>query len=318
MFQNPLVSIVIPNWNGQEYLQTCLTALLRQTYTNIEVLVVDNASADNSVQYIKEHFSWVRLIELPENRGFTGATNAGIRASTGEVVALLNNDTEADANWVALLVQALAENPDAGSAVGKIYLFDRRDTFHAAGDAFGSNGLPRNRGVWQVDVGQFDHDRFVFGGCGGAVAYRRQVLEVVGLLDEDFFFSLEDVDLNWRAQLAGFRCVFVPRARVYHHLSATGGGETASYYVGRNTLLVLAQTVPDIIWQQHFGAIVAQQGQIAWQALRAWRGKAARARLRGQLAGLLALPRALTKRRKIQALRQVPPTYLLDLLEDEN
>jgi GT2 family glycosyltransferase len=109
-------------------------------------------------------------------------------------------------------------------------LFTERDKLHSAGDGFGINGVPINRGVWQKDEGQFDADVYVFGGCGGAVAYRREMLDDIGLFDEDLFMYLEDVDLNWRAQLAGYRAVFAPKAVVYHHLSATGGGVIASHH----------------------------------------------------------------------------------------
>src|SRR5690606_28181033 len=117
-------------------------------------------------------------------------------------------------------------------------LFDRRDHFHTAGDYFTLDGRAGNRGVWQQDVGQYDTEEFVFSACGGAAAYRRTMLDQIGMLDDDFFFSGEDVDLGWRAQLTGWRCLYVPTAVVYHHLSATGGGKTSSYYDGRNLIFI--------------------------------------------------------------------------------
>jgi GT2 family glycosyltransferase len=193
-------------------------------------------------------------------------------------------------------------------------LFDRRDTLHSAGDGFGVDGIPINRGVWQKDEGQFDRDTYIFGGCGGAVAYRREMLDEIGLFDEDLFMYLEDVDLNWRAQLAGYRAVFAPRAVVYHHLSATGGGLIASYYTGRNTIFVLAKNLPGSIFRRHWQAIVGAQLKIALDALRAWRGEAARARLRGQLAGLWGLPKWLVKRRCVNRFKRVDDRYLENLL----
>ena len=120
-------------------------------------------------------------------------------------------------------------------------LFDQRDHIHTAGDYFTRDGRAGNRGVWQTDDGQFDREEYVFSACGGSSVYRRALLDQVGLLDDDFFFSLEDVDLGWRAQLAGWRCLYTPAAIVYHHLSATGGGVTASYYDGRNLIFVLVK-----------------------------------------------------------------------------
>jgi len=310
-----LVSVVIPNWNGAQYLPTCLDSLRRQTYRSLEVIVVDNASADASREVLARDYPEVRLIALDENRGFAGAANVGIRAARGEVIALLNNDTEADPRWAAELAGALARHPDAGSAASKMLLFDRRDTFHSAGDSFGTDGLPANRGVWQKDVGQFDREEYVFGGCGGAVAYRREMLRQIGLLDELFFFSCEDVDLAWRAQLAGWRCIYVPTAVVYHCLSATGGGVTSSYYTGRNTIWVLAKDVPGPLLRRHGCAMLRAQARIAWQAVRAWRGAAARARLRGQLAGILSLGRMLGRRRAVQVSRRIAIAELERLLE---
>ncbi|MEK7785803.1 MAG: glycosyltransferase family 2 protein, partial [Chloroflexota bacterium] len=150
--------------------------------------------------------------------------------------------------------------------------------------------------------------------CGGSAACRKIMLDQIGLLDEDFFFSCEDVDLAWRAQLAGWKAVFAPRAVVFHKLSATGGGATASFYDGRNFIYVLVKDVPTSVWRKHWREIIGAQWRITIEALKAWRGVAARARLRGQLAGLLALPKLLAKRRRVQATRQVSDDYIFSIL----
>lgn len=170
--------------------------------------------------------------------------------------------------------------------------------------------------MWQRDEGQFEREEYVFSACGGAAAYRRAMLDQIGLLDDDFFFSMEDVDLAWRANLADWRCVYTPRAVVYHKLSATGGGVTASFYDGRNALWVIAKNYPSFLWRKHWRRIVAAQAQTAWQALRAWRGAAARAKLRGMVAGVLGLPRMLKKRRAIQASWRISDLALEALLTD--
>ncbi|MBI5671224.1 MAG: glycosyltransferase family 2 protein [Chloroflexi bacterium] len=300
-----MLSVIIPNWNGARFLPTCLDALARQTYTSLEVIVVDNASHDGSPALIREQYPDVKLVELPENKGFTGACNAGIEAAQGEFVALLNNDTEVDTGWAAAVVDAFQRHPEIGIVASKMLLFDQRDHIHTAGDYFTTDGRAGNRGVWQQDVGQFDREEYVFSACGGSSAYRRAMLDQIGLLDDDFFFSLEDMDLAWRAQLTGWRCLYTPRAVVYHHLSATGGGVTASYYDGRNLIFVLVKNLPAALWRKHGWSILRAQARLAWEALRAWRGAAARARLRGMLAGLLGLPRMWRKRRVVQAIRTV-------------
>lgn len=319
--QSPLrISVIIPNWNGAGHLPVCLDSLRSQTIAgpetgiHLQVIVVDNASTDGSQELLARDYPEVEVIQLPENRGFTGACNAGLKAAQADVKVLLNNDTEADPNWLAEVMAAFSRHPRAGSVASRMMLFDRRDVFHTAGDFFRLDGTPGNRGVWQKDAGQYDSEEFVFSACGGSAAYRREMLDEVGLLDDAFYFSSEDLDLGWRAQLAGWRCVYAPKAVVYHKLKATGGDELASYYNGRNLIFILAKDYPASLLRRYWPAVLRAQWRIGWQALRAWRGRAARARLRGQLAGLLGLPRMIRARRKIMESRRVTDDYLLELL----
>src|SRR5258708_39463846 len=195
-------------------------------------------------------------------------------------------------------------------------LFDRRDHLHTAGDFYRVDGQAGNRGAWQRDDGQFDTETYVFSACGGSSVYRRSLLDEVGLLDDDFFFSLEDMDLAWRAQMKGWRCVYAPNAVVYHHLAATGGGVTASFYDGRNAIYLLVKDYPGPLWRKHWRRILRQQGRIAADAIRAWRGAAARARVRGMATGLLRVPWLLTKRQMIQQTRNDSIEYLESILTD--
>ncbi len=301
----PTFSVIIPNWNGREHLEVCLTALRCQRHQSFEVILVDNGSTDGSPAYVRESFPEVRLVELGENRGFTGACNAGLQVAAGGYIVLLNNDTEADAGWLAALASAFSRHPRAGILASKLLLFDRRDHFHAAGDYYRLDGIPGNRGVWEQDTGQYDREEPVFGACAAAAAYRREMVDQIGFLDEDFYFSCEDVDLAWRANLAGWRVVYVPRAVVYHKLKATGGSVTGSYYDGRNFLYLIWKNYPGPLLRRHWRLLLRAQLRITREAVRAWRGAAARARLRGQLAGLLGLPRMWRKRRLIQQSRRI-------------
>lgn len=310
----PLLSVVIPNWNGARFLPVCLDSLARQGWRELEVIVVDNASADESCALLRRDYPQVQLIELTRNLGFTGACNAGLRSAAGDMLGLLNNDTELHPDWATEVMAALERHPQAGAVASKMLLFDRRDHLHTAGDCFSLDGRARNRGVWQRDRGQYEREEYVFSACGGAAVYRRRMLEQIGLLDDDFFFSCEDVDLGWRAQLAGWRCVYAPKAVVYHHLAATGGGATASYHDGRNLIYLLAKNYPADLWRRHGGKVLRAQWRLLREALSAWRGAEARARLRGMLAGLAGLPRMLRKRPAIQASRQVSLQYLEELL----
>ncbi len=310
----PLVSVVIPNWNGAHFLPGCLDSLRRQDYAPLEILVADNASSDGSRDLLNERYPDVTLLALPENRGFTGACNAGMAAARGEIVVLLNNDTEVDPGWVSAIVDTFVRHPEAGLVASKMLLFDRRDHFHTAGDLFRVDGRLFNRGVWERDEGQYDQEEYVFSACGGSAAYRRAMLDEIGLLDDDFFFSCEDMDLAWRAQLAGYRCVYQPAAVVYHRLAATGGGVTASYHDGRNMIWLLVKNYPGALWRKHGLKVLRAQLGLAWEALRAWRGAAARARLRGMVAGLIGIPRMMRKRRGIQRSRRVSLAYLESIL----
>lgn len=312
----PVVSIIIPNYNGLRFLDTCLHALQAQTYPQdkLEIILVDDASTDASVPYVQTRYPHVQVLPLERNSGLAVACNRGVAMSRGEIVILLNNDTEVEPKWVEALVVALQAHPWAGAAASKMLLFDRRRVLHSAGDMMGVDGIPRNRGVWEEDRGQYDADRVVFGGCGGAVAYRRHVWDELGGFDEDLFMYLEDVDLAWRMQLRGWGTVFAPEARVYHHLSATGGGPLASFYSGRNTIWVIAKNMPTPLLRRYWQDVLGAQWRITREALRAWRGEAARARLKGQFAGILGLPRMLNKRRAVQAQRRISLSDLDTLL----
>ncbi len=217
--------------------------------------------------------------------------------------------------WLEALAKSVVTNPRAAAITSKLLLFDRRDTLHSAGDLLGRDGLARNRGVWEVDRGQYDGQPAVFGACGGASAWRREVWQALGGFDESFWMYLEDADLSFRARLAGFEIVFAPEARVYHHLSATAGDVLASYYVGRNSLWLLARNMPRSLLLRNLPQIVVAQLRITLDALWNWRGEAARARLRGQLDGLRALPRLAAQRDAIQRLRVIDDASLARRLE---
>ena len=312
----PFFSVVVPTYNGLRHMAGVLSALQQQTFADHEVIVVDDASSDATAQWVAENHPWVRLIVNRRNIGFAASCNTGAAAARGRYVALLNNDTEPAATWLAELARAIAAHPDAAIVASKLLLFDRRDTLHTTGDMLGADGIPRNRGVWEEDRGQYDVAGEIFSGCGGASAYRKDVWQALGGFDEDFWMYLEDVDLGFRARLLGCAAVFAPEARVYHRLSQSGGDTLASYYVGRNTIWLIAKNMPRSLLLRNAPQIAASQVRIALDALRSWRGEAAQARLRGQWAGLLGLPQQLAKRRVIQPRRQIDDSELAKLLSD--
>lgn len=315
------VDVIIPTYNGRQHLAVCLPALCRQSYRDFRVIVADDASSDGTAEYVGEIMPEAVVVRLDRNCGLIAAVNRALETSRALLVALLNNDTEAEPDWLAALVDALDRHPDAGAAASKLRLFDRRDAIHSAGDTYTRDGMPGNRGVWELDRGQYDREEEVFGACGGAALYRRAALDDAAavdgaILDPDLFMYCEDVDLNWRLRLLGYTIVYVPAAVVYHRLSATGGGPLASYYVARNTLAVLAKDVPGPLLRRNAAKITARQLRLLLSTLPHLREQAARARLRGLLAAPLMLPAMLPKRRRIQSARRVPLGAIERILTD--
>ncbi len=306
--------MIVPNWNGAAYLPTCLDALQRQTQADFEVVVVDNGSRDGSLDLLRRDYPEATVIALPRNLGYAGGCNVGLRQAAGETLCILNNDTEVDPTWLAELLAALDRHPDAGMATPKVKLFDERARLHTVGDFVRVDGTFDSRGVWQLDEGQFEQEGYVFGAAGVAPAFRRAMLDDIGLFDADFHSYCEDVDLSWRAQLAGYKCVYAPGAVLYHRVSATGGGVMASFYVARNTIWTLVKNLPAGLWKKYRSLIVAAQWRRFVEAARMWRGAAARATMRGQIAGALGWARFLPKRRVIQAGRRVSEAYIESLL----
>jgi GT2 family glycosyltransferase len=296
-----MIDIIIPNFNGAALLPTCLDALRAQTRRDFCITVVDDGSSDDSLVLLARDYPEVQIVRMDRNRGLAAAVNAGIQVTNRPFVVLLNNDTEATPDWLAALVGTLERYPQYSFAASKLMLFDRRDHIHSAGDFYRLNGEPGSRGVWQRDSGQFDAVSEVFGPCAGAAAYRRSVLTTLAecgrVFDQDLVMYCEDVDLNLRARLRGYRTIFVPQAVVYHRLSATGGGALASYYCGRNFALVWTKNMPANLVRRAWPMLVWSQFGFAVQSLLHLRETAARARLRGQLAALRELPRFIGKRR---------------------
>lgn len=242
------VTIIIPNWNGKHFLKTSLNSLKGQTFKDFEIIVVDNGSTDGSIEFLQDNYPEVRIIRFSENRGFSAAVNAGIKEAKGEYIALLNNDAEVDPKWLEELVYALERYPEVGFCASKMVNYFNRSIIDTAGDGFSRYGIAFKRGSGKPDGPEYNKEEYVFGACGGAAIYRREVFDKIGLFDEDFFAYLEDVDLSFRAQLRGFKCLYVPTAIVYHMMGGTSGGK--SYSVKRmagkvaNKLFVLIKDMP--------------------------------------------------------------------------
>lgn len=242
----PEISVIILNWNGKQFLEDCLRAMRRQTLRDFETIVVDNGSTDGSVEYIRTHFSEMTLVALPENLGFTGGNIAGYAQASGNLVVLLNNDTEAHPSWLEEIHTASQAYPHAGSFASKMMYFDERGRVENCGFDLGLMGATVDLGRDELDGPEWTQTRKVFGACGGAVAYRRRMLEEIGFLDPEFGMIYEDADLSFRAQLRGYECVYVPGAIVYHRYRVTIGKVPSRqvFYSQRNIEFVYLKNMP--------------------------------------------------------------------------
>jgi GT2 family glycosyltransferase len=213
--ESPLVSIIIVNTNEKGHLIKCLPAVMNQTYPNYEVVLVDNASSDGSVEYVEQDFPTVRIVRSPSNLGYAGANNLGFSVASGAYMAVLNPDTEADRHWLAELVSALERRPEAGLATSKILLMDEPAVINACGNVISVSGLTFCRGVGKPEW-HYNAQETVPAVSGAAFLIRRAVLDEIGPFDGDFFIYLEEIDLSLRATLAGYKCLYVPTSKVYH------------------------------------------------------------------------------------------------------
>ncbi len=314
----PRLTVVVPNWNTRQFLGPCLNSLRRQTFRDFETILVDSGSTDDSLTFVERHFPEVRTIPLGENRGFSGAVNAGIEASSAEYIVLLNNDTEQDPNWLAALVEAVEQHPEASLFASKLLDFEDRDILDGAGDALRRSGLPYRLGHRETDRSRFDEERYVFGACAAAALYRRSLFDEIGLVDRDFFAYCEDGDISFRAQIAGHRCLYVPRAVVYHVGSVSTGGKrsaTATRLGTRNGLLLLAKNLPTpLLWRSLPSILAGQLSRLFVTTVSGVGG----AHLTGLLEAWSMLPAMLKKRSEIQKVRRVSNEYLRELLRESS
>lgn len=313
------VDLIIPTYNGTVYLLACLRSLSFSSFTDFNLIVFDDGSEQPVHRDVHESYPDAAIIRVEQNGGLTSAFNTAIDSSSAEYVVLLNNDTEVEEDWLAELVSCADRHPDAGSVASKLRLASDRDKLHSAGDTYSVRGVPGNRGVWLDDFGQYDIEGEVFSACAGAALYRRTALEAVrrsngDIFDTRLFMYCEDVDLGWRLQCAGYPCVFAPKAIVYHHLSATGGGKLASYYVARNVWLVLARSVPSPIRRRFWKRMAAYYLGRAFRTVRSIREPAARRSLAGTLHGIAAF---VVSREDASGLASDELDRVLDLLVDQ-
>jgi GT2 family glycosyltransferase len=321
------VSVVVVNWNRRDLLRAAVRSLERQTYADREVIVVDNGSEDGSAEMVEREFPRVRLIRNRENRGFCAANNQGIAAAGGRYIALLNNDAEADPRWLEELLGAFAAGADVGMAASKILVWENRTRIDKAGHLIYPDGQNRGRGTGETDRGQYDRVEETAWPDGCAAMYRKDMLEAIGGFDEDFFAYADDAELGLRARLAGWRCLYIPTAVVYHRRGSTLGRFSPERLVliERNRAWLAAKLFPwsTLALTPFYFLLRAAAGAYSAAARRgeagefAWRGGLwllVKCLVRANLAALAGLPRILAKRREVARIRRLSPAEVRAVL----
>jgi len=306
----PLVSVIIVNWNGREYLPACLDSLREQTCEDFETIVVDNGSQDGSLELLQTDYPWVRVVALPKNTGFSGGNNAGYEVSRGEYIVALNNDTRVERSWLAELIAPAQEQTDIGMVSSRVCSWDDPDLIDSLGVAICPDGMSRgSRRLARFSGLTLNKIEEILLPSACAALYRRAMIEETGFFDEDFFAYCEDTDLGLRGRLAGWRAVLARDAVVLHRYSKSGGtfSPFKLYLVERNHFWVALKCFPlSMLLALPFWTLVRYlvQAQLVLggrgagaQFRESSSGGLASAVLRGIRDMLLGLPATLRKRR---------------------
>lgn len=299
-----MVSVIIANWNGEAFLDKVLGRLQRQTFTDFEILVVDNGSTDGSIKILRQYEPAVRVERLPTNHGFAAANNIGIRLCRGQWIALLNNDAFPGPDWLEALLTAANRYPDFRFFASLLLMAQKPGFLDGTGDVYHISGM-----AWRRDHGQQDTQsritpEEVFGPCAAAALYHKESVLQAGGFDEDYFCYHEDVDLSFRLRLLGHRCLYVPRAKVEHYGSASSGKESdfVIYQGHRNLIWTFVKNMPQPLFTYYLPShLLLNLVTILWFS-RHGQGRVAMRAVQDAVRGLARIKE---KRRSIQSRRKV-------------
>lgn len=308
------VAVIVPNWNGLDYIEECLDSLENLTEPRT-IIVVDNGSTDGSNELIKQKYTKVVLLEFKDNAGFAGGVNRGIKYAIKngyKYIALFNDDAVAKKDWLTSLLKPMIDMDDLGIVTGKLMRKDKKH-IDSTGDFCSIYGISYPRGRNEKDEGQYDKPEYVFGATGGASLYRVKMLEEIGLFDEDFFAYFEDVDISFRAQLAGWKVYYEPKAVAYHHVGGTSSklGSFARYHSVKNIILLYNRNMPGMLFWKYKLLFFTQLARMAAGALR---DKQFGAYLRGFFKGVFLLPKTWIARKRTMRSKKVSTKYINNIL----
>lgn len=240
------VSVIIPNFNGLAYLEGVLSGLERQSMKNFEVILVDNGSTDGSCAFVAAQYSWVHIIELSENFGFSRAVNEGIKAARAPYVLLLNNDTEVEPDFLKEMTEGIQRHKKAFSCQAKMIQFHDREKMDDGGNYYCALGWAFAGGKGKA-AERYDKEKKIFSSCAGAAIYRKKIFEKIGYFDDEHFAYLEDLDVGYRARIYGYENWYIPGAVVYHVGSGTSGSRYNQFkirYSSRNNIYMIYKNMP--------------------------------------------------------------------------
>ncbi|HYA61252.1 MAG TPA: glycosyltransferase family 2 protein [Candidatus Acidoferrum sp.] len=244
----PLVSAIVLNWNGREDLIECLESLKEVNYPNLEIIVVDNASTDDSVDAVRSKFE-VTIVENEQNLGFGGGCNSGLAVASGEYLLFMNNDVTVDDEFLTELIKVAETDPSVGIAGPKVYNYYKKHELCSAGGKIDlARGIMREFGVFEEDSGQYDRTRNVDFVTGCVMLVRKSLIDIIGVFDQQYFIYLDDVDFCIRASKAGFVTAYVPSSKIWHKVSATFGyvSPLSFYYSLRNRIIFEKKYASDV------------------------------------------------------------------------
>ena len=315
-----LVTIIIPNINGLEHLNTCYSSILKQSYSNYKIILVDNNSTDGSVEFTMTGFPMIEIIKFDHNSGFAKAVNAGIEIAlkkyNSPYILLLNNDIELTDNFLKDTLATFNSEPDADIIAVKMMNFYDRSIIDDAGNFITKKGgTSYPRGNAEKDTGQYDTPGYIFGACAGAAFYKKTVFEKIGLFDEDFFAYLEDIDFSFRAQLAGFKCFYQPNSICYHK---RGGSSISTFRFQvrmneRNIIWVRLKNYPFMMYILYQPLFFLARLRRFYFILKHNGIKCLISAVNGYIEGIIKSIFVLRKRFKVQKMRIVTAKYILSL-----
>jgi GT2 family glycosyltransferase len=315
-----MIDIIIPNYNGVNELKICYASLENQTYRDFRVILVDNGSTDNSVEFTKSTYPRHQVIMLDKNYGFAKAINSGIRFSlsldTCRYILLLNNDIELKEDFLAKGIETFQKIEDASFIAVKMMSYFKRDIIDDCGDFIKANGgSPFARGHGDLDTGQYDKPEYIFGACAGAAFYRKELFESVGLFDEDYFAYLEDLDLSFRLQLNGYKCYYNPEILCYHKRGETSKKSEGmnNFYSEKNLIALRLKNYPLFIYIKYTPLFLADRIVRFYKFARFYPSGIFWSAVKGYLKGLLEVPKSLKKRWSIQKTKSVESKYIESL-----